>query len=74
MIVVSRYTVGFINHPRTVNGSPELVFPRNSITCHARWITLHGHRVELNPSLTQACGSIKSGFLAARRYQAILDG
>ena len=23
MIVVSRYTVGFINHPRTVNGSPE---------------------------------------------------
>ena len=23
MIVVSRYTVGFINHQRTVNGSPE---------------------------------------------------
>lgn len=23
MIVVSRYTVGFFNHPRTVNGSPE---------------------------------------------------
>ena len=23
MIVVSRYTVGFINHPRTVSGSPE---------------------------------------------------
>jgi hypothetical protein len=23
MIVVSRYTVGFISHPRTVSGSPE---------------------------------------------------
>jgi hypothetical protein len=52
----------------------ELVFLRNSITCHTRWITLHGHRVELCPILTQSWVSINSGFLAARRYRAILAG
>ena len=46
----------------------ELVFLRNSITCHTRRITLNGKRGRLTTSLAAACGSINVGRREARRY------